>query len=107
MIETSKDLLYIAIGGAVVLLTFFLCWALYYIAMILKRAHLMVKEISDLIVSIKEKLERVEQLINTIEEKIKSSASYLPLVFKGITELIGYIKKKKEGKAKKKKAGEK
>jgi len=96
MFETSKDILFIAIAFCVVIFTFFFCWAFYYIVMMLKKAHSAIKEISDLIVSIKEKINRLEKLFNTVEEKIKNSASYLPLVLKGVTELTNYLKKKKE-----------
>ena len=76
MIATSKDILFLAIGGSIILLTIFMCWGLYYLVMILKRVHITVKEVSNLITSIKERLEKLDGLINTIEEKIKHSASY-------------------------------
>jgi len=103
MLDTSKDLLFLMLSLCVVVFTFFLCWALYYITMMLKRAHLAIKEVSDLIASIKDKLDRLEGLLKTVEEKIKHSASYLPLVMKGVTELIGFVKRKKEAKEQKKK----
>lgn len=103
MFDTSKDVLFWVLAASIAVFTFFLCWALYYIVMMLKKAHGMIAEISELIANIKNKLERLEQLFDTIEEKIKSSASYLPLVFKGITELIEFFKKKKEERAKKSK----
>lgn len=104
MFETSKDLLFIAIGASIVVFTFFLCWALYYVVMMLKRVHEVMKEVTDVVASIKEKLDRLGGLLDAIEEKIKHSASYLPLLFKGMTELIDFFRKKKEEKIKKKKA---
>lgn len=103
MLETSKDVLFITLSGCVLILTFFLCWAIFYIVMMLKRAHLAIKEISELIASFKEKLEHLEGLVKTIEEKIKHTASYLPLLLKGITELIEFIKRRKEERISKKK----
>lgn len=107
MLETSKDLLFVALAVCAVALTFFMSWALYYIVMMLKKTHTMVNEISELVMSVKQKLERVEQLFDTIENKIKNSASYLPLFFKGITELVDYVKKRREDKPKRKKASTK
>lgn len=104
MLETSKDFLFLAIAICVIVFTFFLSWAIYYVVMILKRAHLMVKEVSDLIASFKDKLNKLEELLETIQEKVKHSASYLPLIMKGVTELIDYIKRKKQDKENKKKA---
>lgn len=102
MLNESKDILFIVIAICVAVFTFFISWALYYVVMMLKRAHIMIKEISDFIAGLKEKLDRVENLLKTIEEKIKNSASYLPLVMKGVTELIDYVKRKKEQKTKRK-----
>ncbi len=99
MFETSKDILFWALAGSAVIFTFFLCWALFYIVMMLKRAHEAIKQVSDLIVSIKEKIDKLEALFSSIEEKLNHTASYLPLVFKGITELIDYFKDKKQKKA--------
>ena len=103
MFETSKDILYLALALSAVIFTFFVCWALYYIVMMLKKTHAVINEVTGLISSIKEKLERLEGLFNSLEEKIKNSANYLPLVFKGVTELVTYLKGKKENKRKTKK----
>lgn len=102
MFETSKDLLNIIIALCILTFTFFVSWALYYIVMMLKKTHLVISEVSSFITSLKEKLEKVEQLLATIEDKIKNSASYLPLVLKGVSELISYFKNKKEKKSQKK-----
>ncbi|MFA6098274.1 MAG: hypothetical protein WCV50_01475 [Patescibacteria group bacterium] len=102
MFETSKDILFIGLATCAVVLTFFLCWGLYYLIMILKKGHDAVMGISEIIVSVKEKINRLEQLFNTIEEKLTHTASYLPLVLKGVTELLDYLKKKKEKRQEKK-----
>ncbi|MDP2684382.1 MAG: hypothetical protein Q8P20_04975 [bacterium] len=102
MLETSNDFVNIAIGSAVIIFTFFLCWALYYIVMMLKRASQASKEITEFISSLKEKLNKFEDLLTTIEEKIKHSTSYIPMIMKGVSELIDYIKRKKENKIEKK-----
>lgn len=96
MLDTSKDLLYIVLTFCIALLTFFLCWALYYIVMMLKRGNEALTAITETVSSVKEKIERLEKLFDTIEEKVSHTASYVPLVFKGVTELIDYLKKKKE-----------
>ncbi len=95
MFETSKDLLNWVLAISVGLLTVFLIWGLYYIIMLLKRGYAIIREVSDLITSIKEKLDRLERLFDEIEEKLKHSASYLPLVMKGVTEILEFVKKKR------------
>lgn len=96
MLETSKDLLNIVLAICIAVFTFFLCWGLYYMVMMMKKGNQALKEVSDLIAGIKQKIEKVEKLIDIIEEKVTHSASYLPLVFKGITELLEFFKKKKD-----------
>ncbi|MFH0805098.1 MAG: hypothetical protein V1916_02795 [Patescibacteria group bacterium] len=96
MIDTTKDLLYLILSLCLVVFTFFLCWALYYIVMMLRRMDQATREVTEFISSLRQKLDRVEGLLSTIEEKIKNSASYLPLVFKGIGELVSYIKRRKD-----------
>jgi len=39
MLETSKDLLYLVIAFCVLWFTIFICWVIYYFAMILKRIN--------------------------------------------------------------------
>ena len=100
MIETSKDLLFLVLAISIFILCAFICWAIFYIISILKKANDMVKGFKEVVDGIKEKLARLENIFNTLEEKISHSASYLPLVAKGITELIGYFKKRKAKKSK-------
>jgi TRAP-type C4-dicarboxylate transport system permease small subunit len=96
MLETSKDLLNLVLALCIAVFTFFLCWGLYYMVMMLKKGNEALKEISHLVASIKEKIEKVEKLIDAWEEKISHSVSYVPLLFKGISELIDFFKKKKD-----------
>ncbi|MDD5040743.1 MAG: hypothetical protein PHY34_06405 [Patescibacteria group bacterium] len=100
MFETSKDILYVALALSAIVLTFFLCWALYYIVMMLKKVHLAVNQVSDLITSIRQKIDRLEQLMSAVEDKLKDSASYIPLLLKGVSELIDYFKQRKAKKDK-------
>ena len=101
MLETSKDLLNILIGVSVASFAFFVCWALFYLVMILRKGYQATKEITDFVASLKEKLNKFESLLTTIEEKIKSSTSYIPIIMKGVTELVSYISNKKETKKEK------
>ncbi len=98
MIETTKDVLFLVIAGAIIILTFFFAWALYYIVMMLKRMNEVVNDVREFMASLKDQLKRLEALFLSIEEKIKHSATYLPLVMKGITDLFEFFKKRKEKK---------
>ena len=96
MLETSKDLLYVIISFCILWLTVFLCWMIYYVAMLLRQAY-------DLTKTVKEKLEKVETLIDFAKNKIDKSSSHLALVAEGVGQLVKYLIEKKSTKAKTKK----
>lgn len=100
MIETSKDLLFLILGLSIFILTVFLCWAIYYVIVMLKAASEIIKTFKEVVNSFKEKLSRLEKVINLIEEKVSHTASYLPLVAQGVNELINFLKKRKTKKEK-------
>ena len=85
MLETSKDLLYIALALAVVGLAFFISWAIYYLAQILRQAFKVVKEMRD-------RMSKIDELIKTLKEKIEHSTSYLLLIGEGVKKLVEVIK---------------
>jgi len=84
-IETSKDLLYVAIAVSVVGFTIFVCWAIYYFARILQQAFKVVKEM-------RARLNKIDELIQTLKEKIEHSTSYLMLIGEGVKKLVEVIK---------------
>jgi uncharacterized protein YoxC len=98
MFSTSKDILYIVLAVSVALVTVFFVWCLWYIALMLKKAHALFAQVQDLLRGIHERIEQLERLFKTIEEKVSASASYLPLVFKGVSEIVEYFKKRKANK---------
>lgn len=99
MIESSKDLLFLILAISILALSVFICWVIYYLIVILKKINDLVEGFKEVVDGFKEKLIKLENIFNTLEEKISHSASYLPLLFKGLTELIDYIKKRKKRKS--------
>lgn len=99
LIETSKDLLYVAISISVAGLAFFTCWAIFYLAMILRQSFKAVKEM-------RERLQKIDEIITIIKEKSASwrskKSAHLLLVVEGIKKLVEIIKKN-SGKSEKKK----
>jgi len=95
MIETSKDLLYVVISFCVLWLTVFLCWVLYYIAMMLKQGY-------DLARGVKEKMKKVESLIDLAKSRLEKSSSHLALVAEGVGQLVKYLMSRQEKKKDKK-----
>lgn len=95
MFETSKDLLYVAIAVSVIGFTVFICWAIFYFAQILRQVFKVVKEMRD-------RLHKVDELIQTLKDKIEHSTSYLMLIGEGVKKLVEVVKEY-SGKEKKKK----
>lgn len=95
-INESKDLLYIVISVSVLIFTIFSCWAIYYLARILQQFFKVVKET-------RERLNKVDELVKMVKEKIKFSTSYLPLIGEGVKKLVEIIKNRAEKKKRNKK----
>ncbi len=85
IINNSKDLLNIAIAASVVGFTVFLCWTIFYFAMILRQAFFGIKEM-------RERLHKIDEVIKAFKEKIESSVSYLLLISEGVKKLVEVIK---------------
>ncbi len=89
LIETSKDILYIVISFSVLLVSIFLCWAIYYVARILGEAY-------HLITDARKKLEVLERLMVTLREKLEQSSNYLRLIVDGAIAATQYFRSRKE-----------
>jgi hypothetical protein len=96
-INDSRDLLNIIIALSVLLFTIFFCWAIYYLARILQQTFKAVKET-------RERLNKFDELVKMIKEKIEHSASYLPLIGEGVKKLVEIMKNRAEKKKRSKKA---
>ena len=99
MLETSKDLLYVVIAISIFGLTIFICWAIFYFAQILRQVFKVAKEM-------RERLHKVDEVIQSLKEKIEHSTSYLLLIGEGIKKLVEVVKEH-TGKEKKKKVRKK
>ncbi|MBI4779680.1 hypothetical protein HY797_04520 [Candidatus Falkowbacteria bacterium] len=96
-INDSRDLLNIIIALSVLLFTIFSCWAIYYLARILQQTFKAVKET-------RERLNKFDELVKMIKEKIEHSASYLPLIGEGVKKLVEIMRARAEKKKRSKKA---
>src|SRR3989338_6688443 len=92
-INDSQSILFIVISISILGLTFFICWAIYYLARILQQSFQIVKEMRD-------RLCKVDTAIDSLKEKIEHSASYLLLIGEGIKKLIEIMKGREEKKKK-------
>jgi len=95
-INDSHDLLNIVIALSVLLFTIFSCWAIYYLARILQQMFKVIKETRD-------RLNKFDELVNMVKEKIEHSASYLPLIVESVKKMVDIMKNRAEKKKKSKK----
>ena len=84
MLENSKDLLYIVLSFAVLWITVFLCWLIYYLVSILRNANEMVEEL-------RERFRGIEDAIRSIRDKMEHATSTLSFVSEGVMRLIQYF----------------
>lgn len=81
IIQNSKDILYLAIAFSVLTVSVFFAWLLYYFVMIAKSLY-------GAIVSMRERVHKIDQTIDAIKEKVEHSTSYLLLIGEGIKKLV-------------------
>ncbi|MFA6254446.1 MAG: hypothetical protein WC675_00245 [Patescibacteria group bacterium] len=98
MFETSKDVLLLTIAGAVALFTIFSCWALYYVIM-------MLKNVSKMTISVREKLETVDKILKLVKEKLEKGSNHMAVLADSAIKMVGFLMEKQSkasGKRKKK-----
>ena len=108
MVETTLDLLYIVLAGAVGVLTIFLCWAIYYVVRMLRNAVYMVEKVTVV-------MQKADEVLDLAKEKLHSTGTYLGIaanVAKGVMDYMGekgtpIVKKVRKKVAKRKSAKKK
>ncbi|MFZ5391472.1 MAG: hypothetical protein ACOZAJ_04340 [Patescibacteria group bacterium] len=97
-LQTSQDILNIAIAVSVVGVSFLLGWLLIY-------AIIIVRRLVKITALIEQGAIKLENLINLVKDKFENSASYLAILSTGLKDLVSYILTKKS--TDKKKSGKK
>jgi hypothetical protein len=96
MLNTSSDILLIVISFCVLWFTIFICWAIYYVAMILR-------EFKKVALDVRRKIELLEAVLMAFKEKLEHTSSYVKLLVESVTSLVEFAKERKEEKTKTKK----
>ena len=96
MFSSSQELLDTAKALSIFLISIFSCFVLYYLAMILRQAFLVTKEMRD-------RLKKIDEVAHAFKEKIENSASYLLLISEGIKKIVEVVGDRREKKSRKKK----
>jgi hypothetical protein len=96
MFATSADVLNLVLSLCLVVLTFFLCWALYYIISSVQGVYKLVKRI-ELGVT------KAEEVIDIAREKLKNSSAYFMILGEIAKKAMEFVRTKRDKKAAKKK----
>ena len=91
MLTNSKDVLFIALSASALVLTFFLAWSLYYIAVSLR-------DVRNVIGGVKKRIDSLFAFIEHIKEKTESTATATTAISKAVIDVVKYVKEKKEKK---------
>ena len=96
MFGTTKDIFYIVISFCILWFTIFVCWAIYYVAMILRDVKKVAKDI-------RRKIELVEEILTIFKNKIEHTSSHLKLLVESAGNIVEFLKDRREEKEEKKK----
>lgn len=88
MLDSSLDILYLVIAIAVAALTFFLCWLIYNMISIFREARSTIQMVED-------RVKQIDQLIESIRDKVTNSSAYLSLLLKSVTSLVTFLQQRK------------
>jgi len=84
-IDTTLDLLYLALAVAVIAIAFFVCWSLYYLVMTLKDTRSMTRDI-------RQRLESFWDVVELLREKLQVGGAVFKLAAHGIKELAEHVR---------------
>lgn len=100
MFSTSGDILNLVLSISVVVLTTFLCVALFYLISSVSKAHRVIKKVEGGVI-------KAEELISLVREKVKNGGAYLMLLSEIAKKAMEYFfdksRENKEERAKTKK----
>lgn len=91
MLENSKDVLHIVAAVSIATLVFFICWSLYYVIASARRTFKLIKRVE-------RGVEKAEDLIDLIRDKVASSATYLNLLSNLVKKGIDFAERRSERK---------
>ena len=89
MLETSKDLLLVVIAASIALFTLFTCWAIFYVVV-------MLRNVSKMTISIREKLEVVDKILNLVKEKLEKGSNHMAMITDSVIKLAGFMMDKQK-----------
>ncbi len=91
MLSTSGDILNIVLAVSVAILTFFLCWAIYYFVASMQKIYRLIKRIEAGVT-------KAEELLDIAKGKLKNSAAYFMILGEVAKKAMEFVKDKRDKK---------
>lgn len=89
MINDSKDILFLVLAAAAGVLTVFLCWLLYYLISMLRRANTALREVVD-------GFEKIHGILDALRAAANQSTSHLALIVGTVQKLVNlYLERRR------------
>ncbi len=95
-LESTRDIMYLAISISIVGIAFFVCWSLYYFAQSLRDIRIMTKDT-------RQRVESFWEVIELLREKLQVGGAVFKVAATGIKELAEHMKSFSEDEKKSKK----
>jgi hypothetical protein len=88
MFSTSADVLNLVLSGSVILLTIFICWALYNVIISVQRINKISKIVETGVI-------KVEEVVNVAKDKLRDSSAYFMILAEVAKKAIEFVKEKR------------
>lgn len=97
MLETSKDLLNLVIAFCILWFTVFICWLIYYVAMIFRGVHQVIERFN-------QTLEAITSFFTKAKEKVENFSSNLGAIIEAGKKVADFVNKRRKTQTEKTKA---
>ena len=88
MFYTSIDILNLVLALCVFVLTFFLCWAIYYFVVSIQRVNRITKRIE-------EGVAKAEEVVSIARDKLKNSSAYFMILGEIAKKAMEFVQEKR------------
>ena len=87
MFSTSADVLNLALAACVIILTFFICWAIYYFIASVQKIYKLIKRVEDGVT-------KAEEVLEIAKDKLKNSGAYFMILGEIAKKALEFVKEK-------------
>lgn len=88
MFSTSADILNLVLAISIALLTFFLCWAIYYFIVSVQRINRISKKVESGVI-------KIEELIIMVKDKLRHGSAYFIVLSEIAKKAMEFIQERK------------